>query len=91
MCRLERMYWRMTTFELHLRTSNIQRSVSQQGVLPIWFRAYEEYVIDMDTMVKDHGIHMAPMPVEVLSFGYCQFELQDWGGSGRYYSFHLPD
>ena len=62
-------------FELSLKTSKIQRSVSS-AFSRIGFEHKEEHVIGMDTLAYEHGIHMAPVPVEVLSLDIANVDLR---------------
>ena len=52
--------------QLKINTSKLQRDVSD-AFLRIGFPHVLEHVIRMDSLAKDHGIHMAAVPNEILS------------------------
>ena len=63
-----------TTFdELNLSTSKIQRSVAS-AFSRVGFEHVEEHVITMSEMANDHGINIAPKPVEILSIDIANVE-----------------
>jgi len=59
--------------ELNLSTSKMQRSVST-AFSRIGFSHVEEHVITMEEMALEHGISVAPKPVEILSLDIANVE-----------------